>query len=150
MGNAVLNDSTPIGLVVRIMWFRTQPRCSNGCSLDVNSAFSYRQSSSWGSACVLSSNTRLLDLSLPLSGPTLSSPEGTEFGYEGEKSQQDPHNYSASAPQTQVCVCVRGQGIMFAFPPGVGTLPPCLLSPEARALSGTRWASREGVREGGE
>lgn len=57
------------------------------------------------------------------------------------------HTALFSAPQTQVCArarvcvylsvqaCMRGQGMVFAFLPGVATLSlPCLLSPEARPV----------------
>lgn len=67
------------------------------------------------------------------------------------KSQQDP-NCPASAPQTQVCVCVcvheGGQSTMFAFLPGVGTLPlPAASRGQARCARRTRWTKHR--REGG-
>lgn len=66
-----------------------------------------------------------------------------------EKNQQDP-TLQCNLPHRHKCVCVRGQGTMFAFSPGVGTLPPSacrVLRPGPFVLSGTRWMSTE--KEGG-
>lgn len=80
---------------------------------------------------------------------SLSSPEGTEFGYEAKKSTGS--KLPCICPtDTSVCVCVHegGQSTMFAFLPGVGTLPlPAASRGQARCARRTRWTKHR--REGG-
>ena len=71
----------------------------SGCKLSL----SYRQSSSWGISL-------LLDRPLPLSGSTLSSPEGTKFGYEAQKSTR-PTLRCFCPTDTSECVCVCARGV---------------------------------------
>lgn len=110
-------------------------------------SLSYGQSYSWGSACSLQQHkvtgpVSLLYLYLAL----LSSPEGTEFGYEAKKSTR------STVPRicpTDTSVCAWGvKASCLHSCPGSGP-SPCLLSPGARpvALSGTWWMSTGG--EGG-
>lgn len=117
------------------------------CSLDVTRSFSYRKN------CSLLSLARLLldpvthcSTSIRLSLSLLLREQSLDMR---RKSQQDP-NCPASAPQTQVCVCVHegGQSTMFAFLPGVGTLPlPAASRGQARCARRTRWMKHG--REGG-
>lgn len=99
-----------------------QTGCSNGCSLDVNSAFLTGRATA-GDQPVLSSNTRLLDLSLSSTSIWLYSlvSWGDRVWIRGEKVNKI--HTTPYVPHRHKCVCVRGQGIMFAFLPGVGTLP---------------------------
>lgn len=94
---------------------------------------------------VFFSNWRLPERFLHYLGFTTWSPGVMEFGCEARVNKI--HTTLFSAPQTQVYVCMRGQGIVFAFLPGVGTLSlPCLPSPEARpvcARQNPRWGSME-------
>lgn len=108
-----------------------------------------------GDWLVLSSNTRLLDLSHSSTSiwPYFLLSWGDKVWIRGKKSQQDPQ-YPASAPQTQVCVCAWGVKAS-CLHSCLGSGPsPCLLSPEARpvALSGTRCTStvEGGVRRIGD
>lgn len=88
---------------------------------------------------VLCSNARLLDLS----GAALLSPEEAEFGYE----RANEIHTTLFLPHRHECVCMRGQGSMFAFLPGVGTLSlPAESRGQARC---TQW-SRRRMSTGGE
>lgn len=102
-----------------------QIRCSNGCSLEVNSAFLYRQSYSWGIS-LFSPATRgywTCLAPLPLSGLTRSSPGGTEFGCEARQKKK-VNKIHTSAPQTRVCVCLREGSRHHVCIPAWGRDPP--------------------------
>lgn len=125
-----------------------QIRCSNGCSV-------LQAAVHLGDQSVLSSNTRLLDLSRLLSGSTLFS-WGEGVWIWGEKVNKNPH-YPVSTPQTQVCVCVcvHAWGVKaLCLHSCLGSrpfpLPADVLRPGLFALSGTRWMStgKEGRGEG--
>lgn len=125
-------------------WWWEEIRWSNGCSLDVNLASSYRQSFSWGSACSLQQHEVTGPVSDSIWPYSLFS-WGDRVWIRGEKkSQQDPH-YSESAPQTQVCVS-EGSRHHVCIPARGQDPPPRLQSPEARpvALGGTRWTGSGG------
>lgn len=104
------------------------------CSLDVTRSFSYRKN------CSLLSLARLLldpvthcSTSIRLS---LSSPEGTEFGYEAKKSTGS--KLPCICPtDTSVCVCVCMRGVKApCLHSCLGLGPsPCLPRPEARPVA---------------
>lgn len=54
-----------------------------------------------------------------------------------------------SLPHRHECVCVRGQGIMFAFLPGVGTPPPPLACLPAESRGQARCAQWNPTNERG-
>lgn len=120
------------------------------CSLDVTRSFSYRKN------CSLLSLARLLldpvthcSTSIRLS---LSSPEGTEFGYEAKKSTGS--KLPCICPtDTSVCVCMRGvKAPCLHSCLGLGP-SPCLPRPEARPVALAEPGERNtggGVRRAGD
>lgn len=102
-----------------------QVRCSNGCSLDINSAV-LTGSAAAEDRPVLSSNTRLLDLSCSSTSIWLYSlvSGGDGVWIQGER-VNNIHTTLVSAPQTQVCVR-EGSGHHVCIPAwGRDPLPAC-------------------------
>lgn len=100
-----------------------QIRCSNVCSLCVYSAFLTGRATA-GDQPVLSSNRGYWTCltPLPLSGSTLSSPEGTEFGLKG-KGVNKIHT-TQNLPHRHKCVCVREGSRHHVCIPALGRDPP--------------------------